>query len=137
VYELPHDLTAADVLGFLRANVPDGWTEPTDATCARRIEALPLPPAGTNGVPVTTPNGVVLLQTQSQLTVFAPGQDGAAPPDDDGIDGVTFTLSRDGDSKLLSLDSPTFSCGVPQPDRQAEEFDHGPTPVRVVPTVPP
>jgi hypothetical protein len=136
VYELPADLTAAEVMAFLRAHMPEGWTEPTDATCVRQLTTLPVPPGGTGGPPAPIPDGVGLLWTQSQLTVFAPGEDGPVLGERDGVDGFTFELSRDGETKLLTLDLPDFSCGVPQPDRQAEEFDNGPSPIKVVPTIP-
>lgn len=133
VYELPADTAGADVLAFLRSHLPAGWTEPTDATCA---ESMPVPPSGPDGNPIPVPDGIVLLNRGSQLTVLAPGEDGVPGPGAEGIDGFTFTLSRDGDQKLLVLDLPSLSCGVPQPDFLAEEFENGPTPIQVVPTVP-
>jgi hypothetical protein len=135
VYELPDDTSAAEVMSFLRSNMPEGWTEPDDATCVRLLESHAPPPAVPGGTAITMPEEVVLLSRESQLTVYAPGEDGSGG-DDGSIDGFTFTLSRDGDQKLLTLDLVSMSCGVPQPDRQAEEFDNGPRPIQVVPTVP-
>lgn len=120
-YELPHDATAAEVIGFYRTNMPSGWTEASDETCAAVLdEAPPLRPIdGDDGDDVADAE-IVLLHRESRLTVFAPGEDGAP---DGSIEGVGFTLLRRGERKLLVLDSPDYECGPPQVDTEAAAFD--------------
>ena len=125
-YELPADVTAADVIGFYRAHIPAGWSEASDETCLAMLERMPPPPtisvlAGTAPPPEPLDtNGYGLIQRESRLTVFEPGEDGTP---DGSIDGVGFSLSRRGDHKYVVLDAPDFACGPPQADIDATAFD--------------
>ena len=126
VFALPPSVRSDDVLDFLRASIPAGWIEATDETCAAAAARFPPPPTmsaptGTaspsNSLPSTTAApAFVLMNRHSQLTVFAPDTGG-------GVDGITFSLSRAGNDKLLTLDQPTYACGPIEPDRTAEDFD--------------
>jgi len=126
VYALPPSVRSDDVLGFLRDNIPSGWSEATDETCAAAAARFPPPPtmsvpAGmaspSTSLPSTTAApAFVLMNRHSQLTVFAPDTG-------DGVDGITFSLSRAGNDKMLTLDQPTYACGPVEPDLTAEAFD--------------
>jgi hypothetical protein len=71
-------------------------------------------------VSTTVPYEYELMQTESHLTVFAPG---ASPLDVGPVEGVTFALRRVGGTKYLIGDEPDFACGPPDLDRVAVEFD--------------
>ncbi|HWM18831.1 MAG TPA: hypothetical protein VNO51_04035 [Ilumatobacteraceae bacterium] len=120
-YELPGEVTAAEVLGFYRSNIPDGWTSASDETCRRLREQIHEPPTATAlGMAIEQTAGAPdygLMQVDSQLTVFAPD---ATPPDGDGI---TFSLQRRGEAKYLVADEPTFACGSDEVDTAGDDFD--------------
>jgi hypothetical protein len=126
-YELPGDASAADVIGFYRTNIPAGWNEVSDATCAALLERMPPPPTVTalDGTPITLSvapdvGSYGVMSRESRLTVFAPGETGAP---DGSIEGITFRLERRGASKYLVLDEPDFACGPPTADTAATAFD--------------
>lgn len=124
-YELPGDVAAAEVVGFYRDNIPPGWTEASDATCAAVLERMPPPPTlmvqtGTAAGEPLDASGYELLQRQSRLTVFVPGESGTP---DGSINGVGIALLRQGDRKFVVFDQPDFTCGSPQDDSEAAAFD--------------
>jgi hypothetical protein len=125
-FSLPDDAVAGDVLEFYRAHIPAGWSEASDQTCREILERMPAPPPmtrsdGTTVPPVPTDVASYgLLQRGSRLTVFVPGEGGSP---DGSVDGVGFTLQRQGDRKFIVLDQPDFACGPPQQDAAAEAFD--------------
>lgn len=125
-FELPHDVTADGVIGFYRDNIPAGWTEASDATCAAMLERMPPPPTlimPTGTAPAAEPldaHGYQLMQRESRLTVFTPGEDGTP---DGSIDGVGIALLRRGDRKFVVFDQPDFACGPLQDDSEAAAFD--------------
>jgi hypothetical protein len=49
-----------------------------------------------------------------------PGEEGSP---DGSVEGVGFTLQRQGDRKFIVLDQPDFACGPPQEDHAAEALD--------------
>jgi len=122
-YELPSDAVADDVIGYYRAQIPAGWMVADDQTCRSLIEWGATPPTMV-GAEITEPSAekddLVLMFTESHLSVFAPG----GSPFDGGADsGVTFALHRVGEAKYLIADQPDFACGPSEPDRFALEFD--------------
>lgn len=125
-YELPADVTAAEVIDFYRQNIPAGWTEASDATCAAMLERMPPPPTitlRTGKAPSPEPldaRDFELLQRQSRLTVFTPGEKGTP---DGSIDGVGIALLRQGDRKFVVFDQPDFACGSQEVDSEAAAFD--------------
>jgi hypothetical protein len=63
------------------------------------------------------------LAGHSDHSGAASGEDGTP---DGTIKGLTFTLSRSGQEKRLTLDQPTFGCQAgPDPDLAADQFDAG------------
>lgn len=125
-FTLPDDAIADDVLEFYRGHIPAGWSEASDQTCREILERMPAPPPMTQSDGTTAPPEPTaaasyrLLQRGSRLTVFVPGEEGSP---DGSVDGVGFTLQRQGDRKLIVLDHPDFACGPPQDDAAAEAFD--------------
>lgn len=125
-FSLPDDAVADDVLGFYRAHIPAGWSEASDQTCREILERMPAPPPMTRSDGTAMPPEPTaaanygLLQHGSRLTVFVPGEEGSP---DGFVDGVGFTLQRQGDRKFIVLDQPDFACGPPQEDDAAEAFD--------------
>ena len=109
VFRLPPAVSAADVLGFYRSGKPTGWTEPSDEFCRRQLAVMP----------EVDPATVRLLHQRTQLTLFAPG---GGPAMIYGT-GVNVTLGRDGADKLVRLDVPVVSCGVPEADFDVTNFD--------------
>lgn len=117
-YRLSASTSASEVIDFFRYNLPPGWTEASDATCALLHGQVPPPPAATvplgsaqaGTVPPTTaaPKGLVLMPEEGELTVFAPEK---APGDAQRWTGVTFKVhpSR-GIAERLSLTEGTFTC---------------------------
>ncbi len=113
-YRIPAT-TSPDVLGFLRANIPAGWHEASDETCARLQARMPAPPPAAPNVgspPLVPPTTVsraplVLTRRPDELTVFTPHGDDAA---DGRLNGVTFTVSRTGQDVMLVLDQPVLGC---------------------------
>ncbi len=124
VYRLPAQVSAAEVLDFFRRNIPPGWTEASDQTCATSLAKMQPPPQPVTGTTETLPvaSDFVLMYRRSRLTVFLPGADGSS---DERNEGLTFALSRDAGTKYLTLGQPTYSCGGVEADAAAEEFDHG------------
>lgn len=122
VYRLPPTATSSEVIGFLRQNIPAGWEEASDETCARSASryAAPSPvPTMPDGSPSPAPASVpatVLISRGSQLTVFTADRDrDAGKLRSDGNvaaqDGLTFTLSGGGgEGKWLTLNEPTYGC---------------------------
>lgn len=125
-FSLPDDAVADDVLGFYRAHIPAGWSEASDQTCREIVERMPAPPPMTRSDGTTVPPEPTdvasygLLRRESRLTVFVTGEQGSS---DGSVDGVGFTLQRQGDRKFIVLDQPDFACGPPQEDVAAEAFD--------------
>lgn len=123
---LPKDAVAAEVLGFYRAHIPAGWNEASDLTCREILERMPAPPPMTRSDGTTVPPklpdvaGYGLLQREIRLTVFVSGERSSP---DGSVEGVGFTLERQGDWKFIVLDQPDFACGPPQEDAAAEAFD--------------
>jgi hypothetical protein len=126
-YQLPHDVSAAEVIGHYRSQIPDGWTAADDHMCEAAIGALPPPPTmiGSASTEPSAGHQDKLMLTESQLTVFTPG---GSPLDDGRVDGVTFTLRRVADTKYLIADLPAFACGPSEPNRDARDFDAPPHP---------
>jgi len=126
VYRLPPTVSSADVIGFLRSNIPTGWTEASDETCARSAARSPAPPAPVptmrDGSAVEAPPpepSTALMLRRSRLTVFVDDSDPSRG-------GVTFALSGGGDEKWLTLDAATYTCqapGNPDVDPAADQFD--------------
>ena len=118
-YRLPRPASSAEVVDFFRRNMPAGWGEATDELCARLERQMPPPPvatlpAGSSGLsaspPTTGRDGLVLLRQEGELSVFAPGGDGA---DGQGWRGITFKVSAAGQDRLLTLSEVTFACASP------------------------
>ncbi len=53
------------------------------------------------------------MQERTELTAFVDGKDGLQGRD---VEGVTFSLERAGQRKLLHVMTPTLRCGVPEAD---------------------
>lgn len=121
-YGLPADVTAAEVIGFYRANMPPGWTEATDETCEVLIDPDQPPPSTDVDDDDLDSDEFVLLHRESRLTVFVPGEDGAP---DGSVEGIGFTLRRVGAQRFVALDSADYECGPPQDDSAAAAFDRG------------
>lgn len=122
VYRLPADVAADEVLDHYRRQIPPGWTEASDATCLGVLGGLPTPPAPAPGNTAAAPPGAEsfrLQQRGSQLTVFTDEADVTAGR----VEGLTLMLSRTPSGKFATLDGPTYSCGAPDGDRAAAEFD--------------
>lgn len=126
-YRLPDSVKAAEVIGHLRTHLPKTWHEVTDDTCRKTMATLPAPPTaalpdGTPATPTTpiNPRSFVLLRKATQLTVFLPGETGAA---DGHIDGVTFELARNGPIRLLLVHTPTYGCAAADDRLGSEIFD--------------
>ncbi|MGH9222955.1 MAG: hypothetical protein ACRD2W_04045 [Acidimicrobiales bacterium] len=111
-YRLPATATPSNVIGFFRQNMPPGWHEATDETCAGVAARMPPPPIatvpGATG-PVATPTTafagrLVLLRREGELAVFAPDtRDGE-------FKGVTFKVFVHGRAAFLTLDGVSFAC---------------------------
>ena len=123
-YRLTTSATAAEVIEFFRANLPPGWTEASDQTCARLGAQMPAPPVATvppgpidagTAPPTTGTRGPLVLMPQGgEVTVFAPDK---AQDDHQRSTGVTFKVSPSrGRAERLSLNEATFAChrGDPQ-----------------------
>ncbi|MGH9166005.1 MAG: hypothetical protein ACRDZW_10905, partial [Acidimicrobiales bacterium] len=114
-YRLSRSTTSTAVFTFMRRQLPSGWHEASDATCAGLAATSPPPPAtppptGPGGGPVgpttTRPasgaDAVRLFRDPSELTVLAPGRG-----------GMTFRFSAEGDRRLLTLDGVHLTCVPP------------------------
>jgi hypothetical protein len=124
VYELPSSTTSSDALVFLRAHLPSGWTTASTETCRGSVLQY-APPMTAPGVAVittqTTNPPVVIMHQRTVLTAYVDGKDGLQNRD---LEGVTFSLERDGGRKLLSVMAPLLSCGVPEADwDESAKFD--------------
>ena len=113
-YRLPVTATSSDVIRFFRENMPPGWHEATDETCAGVAARMPPPPRATappNSMvspPTSAFSGrLVLLRTEGELAVFDPGLD---RPGEGRFSGVTFKVSAGGEGRLLTLEEVTFAC---------------------------
>lgn len=119
-YRLATSATASEVIGFLRRNLPAGWTEASDQICARLGAQMPPPPLATvppgstdslGAPPATaaaTRRALVLMAHDGELTVFPPG---GAPGDMPRWTGVTFTVGPDrGQAQRLTLTEASFAC---------------------------
>lgn len=117
-YRLSASTRASEVIDFFRHNLPAGWTEASDATCALLHGQMPPPPvatvppgagpAGTVPPTAAAPTGLVLMPEDGQLTVFAPEK---APGDAQRWTGVTFKVNPGrGIAERLSLTEATFTC---------------------------
>lgn len=117
-YRLPGSATSSEVIQFFRRNLPTGWTEASDETCARLGSQMPPPPlatvpAGSEGLwssPSTTGprNGLVLMPVDGELTLFAPGK---APDEEQRWTGVTFRVAAAaGPAKRLTLTEAELAC---------------------------
>lgn len=120
-YRLATPATASEVIEFFRANLPTGWTEASDQTCARLGAQMPPPPLATvppgpigtgptSNTPPTTATGraLVLMHTEGEMTVFAPHR---APGEAQRWTGVTFGVDPTrGQADRLSLTEATFAC---------------------------
>ncbi len=120
-YRLASSATATEVIEFFRANLPRGWTEASDQTCARLGAQMPPPPlatvpsgaTGTNptsSAPPTSATGgaLVLMPTDGEMTVFAPNR---APGEAQRWAGLTFRVEPTrGQADRLSLTEATFAC---------------------------
>lgn len=117
-YRLATSATASQVIAFFRANLPMGWTEASDQTCAQMGARMPPPPVATvppapidaSTAPPTTaaPRPLVLMPQDGELTVFAPGK---APDHEQRWTGLTLKVSPTrGHAERLSLAEATFAC---------------------------
>lgn len=55
VYRLPAHVSAAEVLDFFRRNIPSGWIEASDQTCATSLAKMGPPPQPITGTTMTLP----------------------------------------------------------------------------------
>ena len=117
-YRLATSAAASEVIEFFRANLPTGWTEASDQTCARLGARMPPPPVATvppgsidaSNAPPTTgaPRPLVLMPQDGELTLFAPDK---APDDEQRWTGVTIKVSPNrGQAERLSLTEAAFAC---------------------------
>jgi hypothetical protein len=117
-YRLATPATASEVIVFLRANLPPGWTEASDQICARLGAQMPPPPLATappgsgnaSTAPPTTATRrpLVLMPQDGELTLFAPDK---APDDEQRWTGVTIKVSPiRGRAERLVLTEATFTC---------------------------
>ena len=117
-YRLTTSATASEVIEFFRTNLPPGWTEASDQTCARLGSQMPPPPVATvppgsidaGTAPPTTGarRPLVLMPQDGELTVFAPDK---APDDEQRWTGITFKVSPSrAQAERLSLTEATFTC---------------------------
>lgn len=117
-YRLSASTRAAEVIDFFRHNLPAGWTEASDATCALLHGQMAPPPvatvppgsaqAGTVPPIAAVPKRLVLMPEDGQLTVFAPEK---APGDAQRWTGVTFKVNPGrGIAERLTLTEATFTC---------------------------
>jgi hypothetical protein len=124
VYELPSSTTSSEVLAFLRSHLPSGWTTASTETCRRREQLYPPPMTAPGGAVITTQSTnppLVIMNQRMSLTAFVDGKDGLQGRD---VEGVTFSLEREGNRKLLNVMVPVLSCGVPEADRDdSAKFD--------------
>jgi hypothetical protein len=123
VYELPSSATSSEVLAFLRSHLPSGWTTASTETCRQQAYQYPPPMTAPGGVAITTTTNppLIIMKQRMELTAYVEGKDGLQGRD---LDGVTFSLERDGNRKLLNLTAPILSCGVPEADwNDSAKFD--------------
>ena len=120
-YRLATSAMVTEVIEFFRANLPTGWTEASDQTCARLGAQMPPPPLATvpsgavgtgptsNAPPTSTSRGaLVLMPTDGEMTVFAPHR---APGEAQRWTGVTFRVEpARGQADRLHLTEATFVC---------------------------
>lgn len=122
VFELPADASSTEVFDFFRSRAPTDWSVADDQTCVASLSGtVPPPPyTGPDAPPQATvppPSAWVLINGRSQLTFLS-------PPASNLRNGVTFSLSREADTKLVTLDAAAYSCApVPAVDSQADRFD--------------
>lgn len=119
-YRLPATAAPSEVIGFFRENIPPGWHEPTDETCADVASRMVPPPVTTVPAgrldPAAPPatSGVrgrlVLMRLEAELAVFAPSVDRAG---ERRFSGVTIKVSTRGQDRFLTLDEVTFGCEPP------------------------
>jgi hypothetical protein len=122
VYRLPGDARAASVLDHYRLQIPAGWSEASDQTCVDMMGALPAPPPvapGHSSAPGPSVGTFRLQSRDSELTILTDRSDVVA----DRVDGLTVTLSRSGEDKLVTLDARTLSCGGDILDPAATAFN--------------
>jgi hypothetical protein len=128
VYELPSSTTSSEVLAFLRANLPPGWTTASTETCRQQEYLYPPPMTAPGGAVITTQTTnppLVIMSQRTELTAFVEGKDGLQGRD---LEGVTFSLKRDGHRKLLDVMAPVLRCGGPEADRDdSAKFDAPPS----------
>ncbi|MGE0304496.1 MAG: hypothetical protein AB7N61_19610 [Acidimicrobiia bacterium] len=130
-YRVGETVSAADVLAYYRTQIPTGWTEASDATCAAVLANSPpppptSPPPGAAGpvatiAPAPTPTAAQfsLMFRRSNLTVFAPNMVGT----NGQREGLSILLSAETGDKTVTLDSVTYGCGADSTDRAADTFD--------------
>ena len=112
-YRLPVTATSSEVMRFFRENMPPGWHEVTDETCAGVAARKPPPRATAPPDSVVSPSTsafsgrLVLLRTEGELAVFGPGTE---RPGEGRFSGVTFKVSARGEGQLLTLDEVAFAC---------------------------
>lgn len=123
VYRLPAEAKTNAVLAFYRDQIPQGWSEASDETCAASLAGLSPPPTPPNGKADASPTlpPSTLMNRRSRLTIFA-STTGARV--NGRLDGLTVELSGESATKSLTLDVVHFACGSDTSDSAADRFDN-------------